>query len=581
MAAPQLTPHNRWDLLEVADIGDIGDPAATPRVSVVLPFYQRISEHRQILERTLAGLATQTYPTEAFEVIVVDDGSDQPLNIDAGHLGLDVTALHQQRDGFGAPRARNLGARQASGEVLLFLDADMIPEATWIEAHVRWHVASDVAVTLGPRWHVDASGIDPSTIASSRAPMIDGTSVQTASQPNLDSVPSGLAAVFADLHATRPAWIDEHLARTNQLTSAHHDLFRVVASGNLGVSKRLFDAVGGFDEGFDQWGGEDTELGYRLFVAGGLLIHDEAAVCWHQGDGDEPDASERISLVEQRPKMGQSIAHHGFRRIRRGRTYQVPRVVVTVRAREVDAGAALSSVESVLASSVTDLMVLVDAPVDPQQRRWLQRQFEFDARVVFDPSLVPWMVPYRMRLDAPAVVGMETVDQVLEVLTDPHNPIGVVFATAPPAPPSQHRFVAWSARAMNRVAGDAAPVDALASNADGEDALGGDALGEDALIDKIAATFGRTWLSGTDIAVGEAATVNPLSAEAAAATAVAVRGELQALGEVLARLEPAQQQQLVATAKAGLTQLSPRQMRMLLSVGQRGMRLLARLRRRR
>lgn len=547
MADQVLIPHNRWDLIEVPPVGE---RATTPRVTVVVPFYQAAAEHRRILERTLVGLANQTYPSDRYEIIVVDDGSDDPLAIPQRHLNLDVKVLHQHRDGFGAPRARNLGAANATGEVVLFLDADMIPARTWVEAHARWHTVCPHAVTLGPRRHVDATGIDPATIADDHR---------------------GVEAAFEGREATRPAWIDEHLARTEQLTSAHHDLFRVVASGNLGVSKRLFDAVGGFDEAFDQWGGEDTELGYRLFVAGGVLIHDEAAMCWHQGDGDQPDASERISLVEQRPKMGQSIAHHGFRRIRRGRTYQVPRVVVTVRAAEVDAGAALSSVESVLASSVTDLMVVVEPPRDPQQQRWLQRQFEFDARVVFDTSQVPWMAPYRMRLDAPAVVGMETIDQVLAVLTDPAQPVGVVFATAPPAPPSEHRFAAWSARVVNRVAGDAAPFDAHAPRTDEQDAL----------IDQAAALFGRRWLSGTDIAVGEASTVNPLSNEAAASTAVAVRGELQALGEVLARLEPAQQQQLVATAKAGLTQLSPRQMRLLLSVGQRGMRLLARLRRRR
>jgi len=669
VADRDLIPHNRWDLI---DVPAIGERVETPRVTVVVPYYQTTDEHRQILERTLAGLARQTYPSDRYEVIVVDDGSDDPLVITDNHLGLDIKVLRQHRDGFGAPRARNLGAANATGEVLLFLDADMIPEQTWVEAHARWHAACAYAVTLGPRWHVDATGIEPSVIADERlaasgvsgvlgtddagVPGADESPGLTGSHADspmadpanelMDGVahqrsapPSGLAAVFQGREATRPAWIDEHLVRTDHLTSADHDLFRVVASGNLGVSASLFAAVGGFDEGFDQWGGEDTELGYRLFVAGGLIVHDEDAACWHQGDGQEPDAGERISLVEQRPKMGQSIAHHGFRRIRRGRTYRIPRVVVTVRATHVDAGAALSSIESVLASSVTDLLIHVEPPADPQHRQWLQRQFAHDARVAFDAEAVPWAAPYRMRLDAPAVVGMETVDRVLERLTEVSEPIGVLYATVPPAAPAEARFVAWSARSVNRfrlhdgeVATLKVPADeglsgqAAAHAIADDDGMAGHGAGDpggevppghttseapmvgrwamagqdegfpgasratvlaepvaddDGLLSRVADVFGRQWVSGSDFIIGEASTVDPLTDEAAAATAVAVRGELQALGEVLARLDPVQQRQLVEVARTGLTQLGPRQLKLLMSAGTRTLRLLTRRKRRR
>lgn len=537
-----MVPHNRFNQLQIPALG-----AWTPerRVSVVIPHFQA----PELLTRTLAALAEQTYPHELLDVVVVDDGSDPPLKLAERLFGLDLTVRRQQRRGFGAPRARNLGADTASGDVLVFLDCDMLPEPGMVEAHARWHHISDLAVTLGPRVHVDAAGVTTDAI---RAAARDG----------------GLAGAFTGREHTAPAWIDDHLARTDGLTSADHDLFRVVASGNLGVSRALFERIGRFDESFDQWGGEDTELGYRLFVGGGLLIHDRDARCWHQGEGEAPDAGERLSLVEQRPKLAQLIAHHGFRRVRRGRSYQVPRVAVTVRAHDVDAGAALGSVESVLASNLHDLIVIVDPPVDEQHRRWLERQFEHDVRVAFDAARVAWQTPHRVRLDAPAVVGAESFEGMLAALTEPDDPVGLLNVTVPPARASEQRIVAWNTRAIARVE-PAVITDPVLAADPPESAL---AAVED--------VFGRRWMSGTDLAVGEAATIDPLADPGAASGTAAVRGELQAIGEVLARLEPEQQRQLVDVARTGLTQLGPRQLRLLLRVGGRTLKTLAWLRRR-
>jgi hypothetical protein len=371
--------------------------------------------------------------------------------------------------------------------------------------------------------------------------------------------------VFDGRDRFSPAWIDEHLQRTGGLTGADHDLFRVVASGNLGVGAALFDRVGGFDASFDQWGGEDTELGYRLFVAGGLLVHDRLAHCWHQGDGHEPDADERLSLVEQRPRLAQLIAHHGFRRIRRGRTYRIPRVTASVDAAHADAGATLATVESLLASSLPDLSVHVVAPADAQHRTWLERQFESDARVGFDVDEVHWATPYRLRVQAGTTLGTETVEQIVAALSDPDEPIGVLYATVPPARPSERRLVAWSTRAVQRL---------LAAERPAEHPDGG-VDPDDELVARAAALFGRVWRSGSDLGVGEASTVDPLADPDAGRTAGAVRGELQALGEVLARLEPAQQQQLVEVARTGLTQLGPWRLRVLLAVARRGLKALS------
>ena len=111
---------NDWRSLEPSGIGE-GTPTGT--VTVVLPCYMGQAE----LELTFAGLAHQTYPSHLLEVVVVDDGSTPPIVLPAGAT-FTATVVAQQRDGFGLARARNLGAERASGEILVFLDCDMIPE---------------------------------------------------------------------------------------------------------------------------------------------------------------------------------------------------------------------------------------------------------------------------------------------------------------------------------------------------------------------------------------------------------------------------------------------------------------------
>ena len=350
---PAAVRGNDWRSLDVATV-DAFEPVLP--VTVVIPYF----EAPEALALTLAGLERQTYPRELFDVIVVDDGSSEPLRLDES-APLRVKVIHQPDRGFGAARARNNGAKAASGDILLFLDCDMVPEAGWLEAHARWHHAACDVLTLGFRKHVEVDGITPEAVLA-RA--------------------GSLAELFAGRPAEEPQWIEDRMARTDLLTSGDENIFRAVTSGNLGVSGDFFAAAGGFDESFNQWGAEDQEFGYRAFALGAVLVPDRDALCWHQGPGARISDDERLSLAHMQGKLMNLIPHGRPREATDGRSFSVPRFAVSVTASGADQQETLKTVEQVLASKTGDLVVWVEEHPG-SGLEWLHNHLDPDHRVRF------------------------------------------------------------------------------------------------------------------------------------------------------------------------------------------------------
>jgi glycosyltransferase involved in cell wall biosynthesis/GT2 family glycosyltransferase len=110
-------------------------PAATPLVSVVLTHFNR----PQLLAQALDSLRRQDYP--ALEVVLVDDGSDQPeavrfvASLDDEFEARGWRIVRQVNRYLGA--ARNTGVRNSRGTYVLFMDDDNIAEAHEVSTFVR------------------------------------------------------------------------------------------------------------------------------------------------------------------------------------------------------------------------------------------------------------------------------------------------------------------------------------------------------------------------------------------------------------------------------------------------------------
>jgi glycosyltransferase involved in cell wall biosynthesis len=115
-----------------------------PTVSVIIPTYNR----QAFLRETLDSLAQQSYPSDCFEVIVVDDGStDGTKEIEAETFPFRLRYFWQRNQGDAA--ARNLGAERSEADILLFLDDDILVEAEYLTYLVGEHEVHSNRIVVG------------------------------------------------------------------------------------------------------------------------------------------------------------------------------------------------------------------------------------------------------------------------------------------------------------------------------------------------------------------------------------------------------------------------------------------------
>ncbi|MCL2051364.1 MAG: glycosyltransferase family 2 protein [Lachnospiraceae bacterium] len=107
-------------------------------VSVIIPIYN--NEHE--LASTLNALNRQTMKKSRYEVIIVDDGSSQDMRLfinKKAPADMNIQYYFQEDKGFRPGTARNMGIRNAMGEICLFLDSGVMPVRSCLQTHYNAH----------------------------------------------------------------------------------------------------------------------------------------------------------------------------------------------------------------------------------------------------------------------------------------------------------------------------------------------------------------------------------------------------------------------------------------------------------
>lgn len=196
------------------------------RATIQLCTYNRA----ELLARVLEACFDQTIGGDAYEVVLVDDGSsdETPSVIETarGRATCGFTVVVQRNAGLAG--ARNAGIARAAGERIIFIDDDVLPIPTFVAEHLRAAERHPQAIVRGGAIEVES----------------------------MDELPP-------------PVWSIRNYSGNYFWTT------------NVSVPLERIRAIGGFDESFSEYGWEDIDVGLRLRAAGVRAIFHPAALVYH------------------------------------------------------------------------------------------------------------------------------------------------------------------------------------------------------------------------------------------------------------------------------------------------------------
>jgi len=175
-------------------------------VSVIIPTYNR----KFILEKCLMCLGHQSFPAPDYEIIVVDDGSTDDTETMVKSLKLFPVLKYLPLNHSGRAAARNAGINQAEGEIIIFIDSDILVGEQFVQTHAESHYQKDGIIVQGP-------------IIPVKEPIVP--------------------------------------VKSSKLQGYHTAYF---TTSNVSIRKKYLLEAGLFDTQFQEYGWEDLELGIRL-----------------------------------------------------------------------------------------------------------------------------------------------------------------------------------------------------------------------------------------------------------------------------------------------------------------------------
>lgn len=194
-----------------------------PYLSVIICTRNR----KKLLEGTLLTLDDQTLPSSAYEIIVVDDGSEDGTEEVVKALTLKCRLKYMRKDWGGRSETRNLGLKEAVGEICVFVDDDILADKNFLKNHASWHRMYPSSIVRGPIVNIPEYKIPDYKI----------------------TFKDFSAAIFCTCNASAP--------------------------------RKALTSLGGFDETFREYGYEDNEMGWRLYKLGLKVRFNADAVVFH------------------------------------------------------------------------------------------------------------------------------------------------------------------------------------------------------------------------------------------------------------------------------------------------------------
>lgn len=236
-----------------------------PFFSIIVPTYGRPYQ----LAICLAAVAQLDYPHERFEVIVVDDGTPQPITISVEMPSGNIHLTILRQSNAGPASARNRGASHAQGGFLAFLDDDCAPLPGWLRTFAGY-------------------------LSTNPDAMVGGCTV------------NGLPG---NMFASASQMLSYYLYQYYLVEEDHPQKF--FTSNNMAVASHLFHELGGFDATFPMAAGEDRDFCSRWLHRGRELRYIPEACVKHNHELNA------LSFLQQHFSYGRGNYYYHRRRTAR------------------------------------------------------------------------------------------------------------------------------------------------------------------------------------------------------------------------------------------------------------------------
>ncbi|XP_055334820.1 polypeptide N-acetylgalactosaminyltransferase 13-like [Paramacrobiotus metropolitanus] len=230
------------------------------------------NEPLSTLRRTIWSVINRSRPEYLREIIVVDDGSDRNyfrttltliLEKEFGNLVQHIRVPHN-----GLIKARMYGARNASGDVLIFLDAHCEVTVGWLEP-----LLSEIKK-------------DRKRIV---CPLVD-----TLTAENYEYIPSATFATGLFTWNMYFKWGPKGMLKseTERIKDPGYEPHRTPTfpGGIFAIDRHWFFEVGAYDEGMEGWGGENLEMSFRIWMCNGSIMFIPCSRVAHMSRGHTYDA---------------------------------------------------------------------------------------------------------------------------------------------------------------------------------------------------------------------------------------------------------------------------------------------------
>jgi GT2 family glycosyltransferase len=221
--------------------------SALPFVSIIVLNYNG----RGFLERCLSSVLQINYPSERYEVILVDNGStDGSVNfVEQNYPNVKILALPIN---YGFATGNNKGAKSAKGDILVFLNNDTVVDGNWLCQLI---------------WVITHEKVD-----------ICGSRVVFMRQPNVVQYAGGYlhligGAIFAPFHKGEP----------NQ----PYYIVSSICGASFAIRRHVFEDLGGFDDDFFMYA-EEGDLCLRALIYGYRIAYAPYSIVYHYAGGSGP-----------------------------------------------------------------------------------------------------------------------------------------------------------------------------------------------------------------------------------------------------------------------------------------------------